>query len=76
MSNTNAKIFNLVNFSPIGFKEINYPTPFCTLCRGYLTEVCGDCMDRGFDKCTITNQDDAYYHTHCHALMNAAPRKK
>jgi len=65
-----SKIFTLTNFSPIGFKEINYPVQFCTLCRGRLVDVCSSCIERNNDICNVINTDGSYFHYHCYNLMN------
>ena len=70
-----TRIFKLTNLSPIGFKTVNYPVKFCSLCRGYLTEVCSTCIEKGEEKCTVTNHDGSYYHTHCYSFMNTQPKK-
>lgn len=75
MASVDNRVFKLVNFTPIGFKNMNYPVQFCALCRGYLSEVCSNCMETGCEKCTVTKQNDSYYHTHCLALMNAEDKK-
>ena len=64
------RTFKLVNFSPIGFKMINYPVQFCSLCRGYLTEVCNTCTENNCEKCDVIQADDSYYHVHCYKFVN------
>lgn len=63
------QIFTLVNLSPIGFKEPNYPVPFCSLCRGRLNDVCGQCLETKSSTCNVINTDGSYFHQHCHALV-------
>lgn len=71
---TNTKIFKLTSFSPIGFKTMNYPVQFCSLCRGYLTDVCSTCMEKGCEKCDVINNDGSYYHNHCYTFMSGGPK--
>lgn len=73
---TNENIFVLTNFSPIGFKKINYPVQYCPLCRGFLTDVCQQCVDRKSEKCNVINSDGAYYHHHCFTFLNNQSKKK
>lgn len=75
MAQADTRIFRLTSFSPIGFKQVNYPTQFCSLCRGYLNDVCSMCMEKGEDKCNVTNQNGSYYHSHCYTLMNTDIKK-
>ena len=75
MTETDTRTFKLTNFSPIGFKQVNYPTQFCSLCRGYLTDVCSVCMEKNEEKCNVTNQNGSYYHSHCYTFMNAETKK-
>lgn len=63
------KIFKMIDFSPIGFKQINYPVQFCSLCRGKLTDVCGACFEKNITKCDVINTDDTYYHLHCYRMI-------
>jgi len=70
-----TRTFKLTNLSPIGFKVVNYPTQYCCLCRGYLTEVCNTCMERGSENCNIVKSDGSYYHQHCLAFMNSDTKK-
>ena len=69
---SDSRIFKLTNFSPIGFKQVNYPVPYCSLCRGYLTEVCGTCIEKGEEECAVTKNNDSYYHAHCYTLMGSS----
>ena len=69
------KIFTLTNFTPIGFKEVNYPVQFCYLCRGRLTDVCSLCIERDSDICNVINNDDSYYHFHCYSLIDTENKK-
>ena len=73
---SNTKFFTLVNFSPIGFKEVNYPVQFCSLCRGRLVDVCSMCMEKGSETCNVINSDGSYYHFHCHSFMGAENKKQ
>lgn len=66
---SNIKIFTLTNFSPIGIKEVNYPVQFCSLCRGRLIDVCSLCIENGSEICNIINNDEFYYHYHCHNII-------
>ena len=75
MAKTDARVFKLVDFSPVGFKVMNYPVQFCSLCRGYLSDPCSNCIENNNDKCTVTNQNNSYYHTHCFTFMNADVKK-
>jgi len=72
----NNKIFTLTNFSPIGFKEVNYPVQFCSLCRGRLVDVCSICIEKGSNVCNVINSDGSYYHFHCHSFMNDNNKKQ
>jgi len=65
-----TRVFKLTNFAPVGFKVPNYPVKICLLCRGLLVEVCHNCMEKGDEKCSVTNQEGSYFHTHCLAFMN------
>ncbi|XWV24624.1 hypothetical protein QJ856_gp1161 [Tupanvirus deep ocean] len=69
------KIFTLTNFTPIGFKEVNYPVQFCSLCRGRLADVCSLCIERGSDTCNVINNEGSYYHFHCHSFINTENKK-
>jgi hypothetical protein len=71
MSTKSDKIFKLTNFSPIGFKVMNYPVQFCSLCRGYLTEPCSICMEKRNENCTVLDNDGSFYHNHCYIFMNS-----
>lgn len=73
---SNSKIFKLTNFSPVGFKVMNYPVQFCPLCRGYLTEPCNMCMEKKNDNCPVINNDESFYHNHCYAFMNSKSKSK
>ena len=64
-----SNIFKLVNFSPVGFKQINYPTAYCLLCRGYLTEICDSCTKYNRDECHVLEKDGSYYHMHCYNII-------
>ena len=75
MAQIDERVFRMVNFSPVGLKMVNYPVQYCGLCRGYLTEPCSNCLEKGDDKCTVTNQEESYYHTHCYTFMNADNKK-
>ena len=75
MSQVDTRIFKLNSLTPIGFKINNYPVKICLLCRGSLSEVCNSCMEKGLERCTVTNQNESYYHTHCHSFMNNANQK-
>lgn len=70
------KIFNLIDFSPIGFKKINYPVQYCCICRGYLTDVCSICMENKSDVCDVINTDNNYYHHHCFAIQKQNKKNK
>lgn len=65
-----AGIFKIKNLSPIGFKIENYPVKYCSICRGYLTNVCSACDEIGCEICTVVNMNNIYYHNHCYSLMN------
>lgn len=69
------RIFRMTNFSPIGFKTINYPVPHCPLCRGFLIEPCNICIEKQSDKCNVIMIDNVNYHEHCHTFMNDASVK-
>lgn len=71
-----SKIFELVDFSPIGFKTINYPVPYCSICRGYLVNVCSTCKETGQELCAVVNTDNTYYHNHCYQMIKPEPAKK
>ena len=73
---TDTRVFKMTNFSPIGFKADNYPVQYCSLCRGYLNEVCSTCMENGNESCAVGKFADTYYHNHCHSLMNSDSKKK
>lgn len=66
-----TRTFKLVKFSPIGFKVPNYPVQYCLLCRGYLTDVCSNCMETSNENCSIINKDGLYYHNHCFTFVNS-----
>lgn len=66
-----TKIFKMTNFSPVGFIVANYPTKFCSLCRGYLHNVCSTCMENKHRKCEVTEYNGSYYHRHCYELINS-----
>ena len=68
--NKDDRIFKLTNFSPVGFKNYNYPVQFCSLCRGYLSDVCSNCIEKGEDDCDVVKQNESYYHKHCYSLIN------
>lgn len=70
------KIFTLTNFSPIGFKQINYPVQYCTICRGCLVDVCSMCIEKGNEVCNVINTDGSFYHYHCYNLINASSKPK
>lgn len=70
MSNK-KEIFELINLTPIGFKSICYPVHFCSICRGYLSDVCSSCIEIGNDKCNIVDINGFYYHYHCYSLMKS-----
>lgn len=67
------KIFTMISFTPVGFKEINYPVQYCSLCRGQLTELCNFCLENKTNKncCEVIQDKNNYYHTHCHKFVNA-----
>ena len=67
---SDTQIFKLINFSPIGFKKPNYPVQYCSLCRGYLTDVCTSCIENHRENCVVVNYNDVYYHQHCYNFMN------
>lgn len=69
------KTFKLTNFSPIGLKIVNYPVQFCSLCRGYLTEVCNICMENNSENCAVVNIDNTFYHDHCYKFMDCGKNK-
>jgi len=70
MSNTiDTRVFKLTNFSPIGFKLMNYPVTNCSVCRGLLHDVCHTCEDLDREICPVTNQNELYYHTHCYTFI-------
>lgn len=71
MSKQDNRIFKLTSFSPIGFMKPNYPVKFCSLCRGYLVEVCNECLEKHHEVCEVINQENTYYHKHCYSLMNS-----
>ena len=73
---SDTRTFKLTRFSPIGFKVENYPVQFCSLCRGYLTEVCSTCMEKSNEKCDVINSGESYYHNHCFTFMNSKPVPK
>ena len=68
-----TQTFKLTKFSPIGFKMVNYPVQYCSLCRGYLTDVCCSCMEKKCDKCDVINNNGNYYHNHCYIFNNQKP---
>lgn len=70
------QLFKLIELSPIGFKKPYYPVQHCSLCRGYLNDVCNTCMEKKCDKCDVINSDGTYYHRHCHTFMNQKPVAK
>lgn len=72
-SMSDNKMFKLINFSPIGFKVMHYPTKYCPLCRGLLNEFCGKCVENNSDICNVVCIDETYYHSHCHGLMDDTP---
>lgn len=61
----------MTNFSPIGFKSVNYPVPHCPICRGFLKEPCNTCMEKKNDKCKVILKDDINYHEHCYHFVNS-----
>lgn len=67
---TDKRTFKLLNFSPIGFKVENYPVQYCSLCRGYLTEICNTCVENKCENCDVIQANESYYHVHCHKLFN------
>lgn len=69
------RIFRMTNFSPIGFKSVNYPVPHCPLCRGFLKEPCNVCMEKKNDKCNVILKNGINYHEHCNTFMNSEPKK-
>lgn len=76
---SNTRVFEMVSFSPIGFKIVNYPVSYCPLCRGYLTELCNICIENENENCDVINNDGTYYHNHCYKFMNSkstVPKKK
>lgn len=75
-SKVDTKTFKLTNFSPIGFKVVNYPVQFCSLCRGYLSEVCNTCTERKSEVCNVINSEGSYYHNHCYQFMNSTSKTK
>ena len=76
------RTFKLINFTPIGFKVINYPVQYCSLCRGYLTDVCNTCSETNCEICDVIQADGSYYHVHCYKFVNqktvqkSVPKKK
>ena len=68
------KTFILKNFSPVAIKTIKYPVQFCSLCRGYLTQVCSTCMEIKSEKCDIVSNDNIYYHSHCYDLIKKSKK--
>ena len=68
-------IFKLINFSPVGFRQPNYPTSYCSLCRGYLSDICHTCNDNNIDTCLIIENDHSFYHKHCFDFMKDTKKK-
>ena len=67
-----SQTFKLTSFSPVGFKIPNFPVQHCSICRGYLTDVCGTCFENKQTECQVTNKDGNYHHLHCY---NCASKK-
>jgi hypothetical protein len=68
------KIFTLTNFSPIGFKQVNYPVQYCAICRGCLVDVCSTCVEKKSEICNVINADGSFYHHHCYNFVDK-PKK-
>lgn len=59
-------IFELIQITPIGFKQIIYPHSNCIYCRGPLHDVCIECAKKNDKVCNIIhNEKNLYYHEHC-----------
>lgn len=83
-----TRIFKLKNFTPVGFKQPNYPVKICPLCRGNLTNVCTFCAEKNLEKCNVLCYDSSggtngvpgtngvYYHVHCYSFMVNSNKKK
>lgn len=68
--------FKLQSFSPVGYKTIVYPSKYCPLCRGELTEACSVCIEKNLEQCTvIKNASGDFYHQHCLELVDKKPTK-
>lgn len=78
-STQSEPIFKFIDFSPIGFKENNYPVQLCSICKGELNEICHFCLENGQKECVVTNNNNDYYHTHCYSALkekeNVKPHK-
>ncbi len=70
------KIFTLTNLTPIGFRQVNYPVQYCTICRGCLVDICSICIEKGSQVCNVINTDGSFYHYHCYNFINAANKPK
>ena len=68
---SDTRIFKLINLSPIGFKLINYPVQYCSLCHGNLVDVCGSCIEKNETECKIINNGNSFYHHHCYILIKS-----
>ncbi|ADO18727.1 hypothetical protein [Acanthamoeba castellanii mimivirus] len=68
MSDTN-KIFQLIDFSPVGIKVNNYPVKYCAVCRGLLTDPCGSCVEKNINACDVGEKNEFYFHKHCQQLL-------
>ena len=71
-----SNIFKLISLNPVGFKKPNYPTPYCSLCRGYLDKPCNNCTKVNNEKCPVYEKDNIYYHNHCYVFINGVKNNK
>lgn len=64
-----SKPFQIIDFNPMGFLQKNYPTPYCSICRGYLADVCENCTINHSIDCNVSEKDGSYCHNHCYDMM-------
>lgn len=64
------QIFRITQFNPVGFLQKVYPTPYCSICRGFLVDVCETCQESHLIDCQVIEKDKSFYHKHCFDMIS------
>ena len=71
ITNPTPPFFHLKAYYPVGFKTVKYDPDFCIMCRDKLNNTCSECDANKLEECPVIQEEDMYYHKHCHEKLKA-----